>query len=894
MSADLVCRDESRRQIIRDRGKNGVDYVDVSGTHLCVHFITEIPPEFLPKEKGKPLTPQEKEHALCHIEIRGGRRVADIKALDFDPHATDDTYEQDCLGIELDREGDWSTYTLCFVECRDGRPTNRPLGSLDPRYACIDFSFKIDCPAEIDCKSEPECPLPDHPTPSINYLARDYASFRQLILDRLALLMPDWGERHVPDTGMAIVEVMAYVADYLSYYQDAVATEGYLDTARQRISVRRHARLVDYAMHEGCNARAFLFLEVVRDDAPTLGDVYFVTRLPDVAQTVLRQQQVDAAPEGWLAFEPLDARTTFPVRLAHNEIRIYTWGDQECCIRKGATRATLVDGWVAEEPPPQVEEPPAAAVADERPKRKRARRQPEETKLAPPEEPKEPRRKLQLQAGDFLLFEELACAGTVFRSTQKGDGGFDPEHPAPMPDVDRTHRHVVRLTRVTPSMDPLLDQPVLEVEWSREDAMPFMLCVSAIGTAPECDLVEPLAVARGNVLLTDHGRTIFDESLNDVPEEPQTEVCEGEDDLSEIALVAERYRPSLRYAPLTHARPLITGAPAAVIAVQDPRAAIPAIELTSDDPQATWTAAADLLGSGDDDPEFVAEIDDAGVAHLRFGDGECGRAVEVGMSFHARYRVGNGRAGLVGPESIVHVVFRSGTSELIARVRNPLPSIGAVDPEPVAEVKMLAPAAFRRDLQRAITAEDYATLAQYLRYPVRNPRVQGAASSLVWTGSWYEADVAIDPLGSERLSHSLREEIQRSLERDRRMGHDLRVEGAHYVPLRLELALCIKPDYLRAHVLAAAKKALSDFFQPDNLTFGEAVFISRIIAAVMAVDGVAEVKVKRLERLATKTPAPPPDNGILPLLPNEIARLDNDPAIPENGILGFTDVRGGR
>ena len=31
--------------------------------------------------------------------------------------------------------------------------------------------------------------------PEINYLAKDYASFRRLVLDRLALIMPDWQER---------------------------------------------------------------------------------------------------------------------------------------------------------------------------------------------------------------------------------------------------------------------------------------------------------------------------------------------------------------------------------------------------------------------------------------------------------------------------------------------------------------------------------------------------------------------------------------------------------------------------------------------------------------------------------------------------------------------------
>ena len=108
------------------------------------------------------------------------------------------------------------------------------------------------------------------PAPHINYLSKDYASFRQLIYDRLALTMPDWQEQHVPDIGVTLVELLAYIADYLSYYQDAVATEAYLGTARQRISVRRHARLVDYRIHEGNNARAWVTVGTTATELPPL------------------------------------------------------------------------------------------------------------------------------------------------------------------------------------------------------------------------------------------------------------------------------------------------------------------------------------------------------------------------------------------------------------------------------------------------------------------------------------------------------------------------------------------------------------------------------------------------------------------------------------------------
>ena len=107
--------------------------------------------------------------------------------------------------------------------------------------------------------------------PEIDYLAKDYPGFRRLMLDRLNLLTPGWTERSAADLGVALVELLAYAADNLSYRQDAIANEAYLATARKRVSVRRHARLVDYSLHEGCNARAWVHLEVDADVAAASG-----------------------------------------------------------------------------------------------------------------------------------------------------------------------------------------------------------------------------------------------------------------------------------------------------------------------------------------------------------------------------------------------------------------------------------------------------------------------------------------------------------------------------------------------------------------------------------------------------------------------------------------------
>lgn len=133
------------------------------------------------------------------------------------------------------------------------------------------------------------------------------------------------------------------------------------------------------------------------------------------------------------------------------------------------------------------------------------------------------------------------------------------------------------------------------------------------------------------------------------------------------------------------------------------------------------------------------------------------------------------------------------------------------------------------------------------------------------------------------------------------MGHDLEVELARYVPLKIEMQICVKQHYLRGHVEAAlleifSGRVLSDgrlgFFHPDNLTFGEGIYLSRLVAAAQAVTGVESIRVTKLERLGEGDRGEL-EEGILKLGPLEVPRLDNDPNFPERGTLKIT-MRGGR
>lgn len=893
-----ACSVPARREKLRLAGTlNGIDYVEVGddGTSLCVHLFGEIP-------QGLGVT---------NVRISGGDRITGLRVLSVNPELEPDMHDDACLRVVLDREGDHTAYCLCLVDAASGNdPASwQAYPGFDPRYACVPLHFRLDCAKTLDCADETPCVSPPSPAPEINYLAKDYASFRQLFLDRLALGMPAWQERHVPDLGIALVETLAYTADYLSYYQDAVATEAYLGTARRRISVRRHARLVDYRMHEGCNARALVTLACSNDLSLELANLLLLVPPPgqDHPQPgVIDAAQLDVArAQGALIYEPmpLDGMTTFDVVAAHSAIRLHSWGDELCCLPRGSTRATLVDT-----PPPTPEAPPVVLLATT------------DTASAPT-------RALKLAVGDLLIFEEV-------RGPQTGN-------PA---DADPAHRHAVRLTDVRTSVDPLDGTLLLEVAWDPCDALPFDLCLSVRTPSPDCAWLHDVSLARGNVLLVDHGEHVRGQctstaictpsdsdgdypglaaalaALPDactrcgtlaedcwlVPGSTQYGCCRCDGAVQDVRRPPADTGHVLPDTPLTWAEPLLPHAPVCRLLARDPRQALPQLSVYggaladvlvggTPDPRWQWLPRQDLLASGPDDRHCVVEIDDDGAAHLRFGDGVLGAQPQAGDFFRAASRIGNGPAGNAGRDSIVWLAWKSGALSAELQPRNPLPASGGTAPESLAEVKLYAPGAFRAKSLRAVVADDYA------RFAAQAPELQGAAAALAWSGSWYAADVAVDPLGREDLPAGLARRIRAQLERYRRIGHDVEVHAACYVPLRIALFVCVRPDFLVAHVEAELRDRFGSglrrdgtpgFFHPDRLKLGAPVFASALLAEAQSITGVAHVEVSCLARADDPTEGVP-DDGVLHLAAREIAQLDNDPDHPDHGSISF-NMGGGR
>jgi hypothetical protein len=825
-----ACCDDQRRVAVEGSALNGIDYLEVLDRDaptaaerqrtLLVRFVNAPAPALTP----------------ANLKLDGGERIRGIQ-----PTGTAiDPADNHVLRVAVDQPGDFSMYTLRLVQAAD---SPAPPTSIDPALAAVEFSFKAECPSPFDCRGRCTCFVGPGGGPEIDYLAKDYASFRRLILDRIAAIAPAWRERSPADLGVAMVELLAYVGDHLSYQQDAIATEAYLDTARQRVSVRRHARLVDYAMHDGCNARAWVQLAVTADVGPTTLSPVPIPRGTPLCTDVGLDDPV-LFDEGLLEKAAVVFETMEPLEglfLKHDQISFYTWSDRECCSPANATSATL-----AEHLP-------------------------------------------NLRAGDVLVFEERVGPLT----NQPGD-------------ADPDHRQAVRLASVraldaggNPLTDPLTGAEITEITWLPEDALRFPLSISARTDRAHGDqYIVDVSVARGNIVLVDHGRHVQDDRFGTVPPSRlsyprQNETCERDDPVP----LPPRFRPIVRDGPLTQCEPLVEGTAASMSLTQDPNACLPVICLDSTLGGETleWEARLDLLYDEPLDAVFVAETEVDGTTRLRFGDGQHGLRPKTGTSFSATYRVGNGMAGNVGREAIKHVFVSDATvAAAIAGVRNPLPASGGVEPESIEDVRTRAPGAFRTLKKRAVTEPDYAEVTE------RHAGVQRAAATFRWTGSWHTVFLTVDRLSGLEVDPGFASDVEIGVEPYRMAGSDLAVDGPRAVSLEIELNVCVKPDYFRSDVKGALLDVFSDrtladgrrgVFHPDEFTFGQTVYLSRVIAAAQAVDGVASVEVATFQRQGVSD-AKPLRDGQLVLDRLEIARLDNDPSFPEHGVLRLTMAGG--
>lgn len=150
-----------------------------------------------------------------------------------------------------------------------------------------------------------------------------YSSFRLSMLQRISRMqaLSALQTRSDDDYAITLLDMWAMVADVLTFYQERIANEGYLRTARLRDSILRMARLLDYQLRPGVAATTLLAFTLDKNTSLQIPVGLRVQSVPAddekpqiyetlesiLADTKLNNLRILPAPEG---FNPLAKGST--------------------------------------------------------------------------------------------------------------------------------------------------------------------------------------------------------------------------------------------------------------------------------------------------------------------------------------------------------------------------------------------------------------------------------------------------------------------------------------------------------------------------------------------------------------------------------------------------------
>ena len=949
---------------LEDAGFNGIKFVlvrtidhnlDPPKADLEVHFHNNIELSSILLESREPhlIFPISGGHRVTAGDDTGQVRVTEI---------SDETADDNILVLKISPIGDYSTYTLRINH-----------ENMDPIFSEINFKFRPGCfnlcAPEWDPAPEPK------KDPVIDYLAKDYDSFRHTLISAMMERVPGWAPTSEADLDQVLLELFSAAADELSDYQDRVMNEAYFVTARKRVSLARHARLMDYHIHQGNQANTWLALKMAEhevfvlpggfhvwagNEAEDSSSVVFITyeQQPLFFLNINFQDNLNAEdftedirnvfeengiflssninisvkePPGseWVITD-VDNRQTYYIRNAEeklnvfaphlhhllNELRLYTWNNSIPALSAGSTHADLKVNDGSE----------ASAV-----------------KL---------RNLFQSPGITHILIQEQLNPLTGKRT------GCDP-----------ARRHLLKLLpddRAAEEMlDPLAEEWFVRVRWEENDKLKNDYCFTI-----NCEegIVEDVSMFCGNLVEAYHGRKVIavfkdpeveftyvftwenipgndsvrlvdflkrtygvdwikEAQINKIDAGKTISITAGINNLSlslnnentEVTLKIDGNRSDkfivktengeLNIYSLTYPDELhyerserwgtICRLPRGPLAYKytsqggelPPESTLEVEVETSEVWKKKWNEVINLIHSDEDDEHFMVETDEDGKSLIRFGNGINGGKLPDNSVVHCSYQVGKGPEGNVGAEKLKN--FNRSDYPQIEECWNPFNISAGTAPEPVDEIIRRVPEAYRFRQLRAVTLGDYIDRAEELS------EVSKASARYAWTGSWKTVRITIDPAGTAEMDDELRKKIASHLDAVRLIGEDLEIRPPRFVPLEINVTLCIHSDYWLEDIKSILEQEFSEgftpdgkqaFFHPDLWTFGQVIRKSQIIGRVQSIEGVdhvVSVTIKRWNDMISGT------GEIIKVGPDEVIQVRNDPDHREKGYI-FFDPRGGR
>ncbi len=821
----MSCTFDRIEKLLEQDQVTGIDFVHVNQSQvtLQVHFYMK--PETPPATPADILNGLTKEQIVIHsalIDVDELDTDNDTVAIESIQWIANDTV----LEITTVEAGGFENYKLYIDDIR-----------MDEPYNDILFSFKASCESHLDCRqSEHECPDDDVVDFPVDYQAKDFWSFRQALLDFASLRYPDWQDRAEADVGVMLVEVMAALGDELSYYQDRVAREAYLETATQRRTLRHITRLVDYEIHEGLAASTWLDITVNDSESGTIAAGIDIWAESDKGDNIYF--------EAGRGLADIVNGESYAVDSASNCFEPHIWDTDAGCLPAGSTELYINGAQKANLPFNDT-------VDNDIPCRWMVLK-------TSPDNPAVAQRRQLVCVIDITehtdpLADDPDCSDITRLSWQDAQAlTFEMELDSlivrgnliPATAGKHTERVFVAGTEIDDLVPGLTDQQKAGVlrtveRAGADDCTTHLLSLPASDETPLCWLGDDARHATPEVYLTE---VIWDGTAWQTFSAGNWEWTRSF--LGENASQADDEHFTLE--------------------------------------DGIWRRVVAYRRAGNE----LIHYDYAGSdgKTIRFGDDVFGKIPDRKI-FKIHYRLGNGKVGNVAADTLVK--FNHNDLSFVSRVNNPFAAENGQDSETSEEIKQLAPEAFRAVTYRAVREEDYSEAAERLGW------VQRAGTQFRWTGSWQTAFVTPDPAGSVSVSDIQREAMAAQMDRFRQAGREVVVSDPVYADIDIKITICAQPHAYPAQVEARILTALlgtgktPGFFSEDNFTFGTPLRRSQLEATIQQVPGVKAVKSISLRRrgyFRWKELA----GSYYPVNSSEVIRLENNPDKPEQGTLQLT------
>ncbi len=725
------------------------------------------------------------------------------------------------LEVCVAEPGVFTTYALEIADLR-----------IDLSFNRVPFSFKAGCKSDLDCEAAiVRCPVEPRVDFPVDYLARDFVSLRNALLDFAAQRFPLWTLPIEADVGMVLAEIMAALGDEFSYIQDRYNREAYLGTATERRSLRKKARLVDHELDDGRMATTVLELEVTSTTTVTTGMQAFAL-------------SEGGSPVAFEVGEGLGTSDSFDVRVPWNTGALlpYCFDDDDVCLPFGATEIFIENG-VPSTPDANRPIPEAEFPAWEESGRRLV------LKVDPG--PSRPLRRHLVRVASIETVQDALMGKTVARIR------FRPEDALPFEisqdelkiaanvvpaTAGQTRTEAFRLGELTPS------DAAAGVFSAVEREGPLF----ANGMRP--------AIFLFSLPGTELDGLAFKDDRNDLRDTiPEVLLEQLEPDA-----VTWGFRRSLIEAPADE----------------------PAFTLED----GTWQRIIAFHREGKD----VVHQDYATGAGftIRFGDDRFGLAPSRGDLFEVTYRVGFGDRANVSADTITALSLPDVARSFplaVESVTNPLSVTNGKSPESLEDIRQLTPEAYQAETFFAVRPEDYAAQTEALDF------IQRAHGTFRWTGSWHSVVVAADPFGAFELTAEQRRELEERIACVRQAGREVIVKDPKFVDVDLDIFLCVEPfafpGQVKAQVLEVlfgrrGPRPLKGFFHPDNFTFGTPLRRSALEGTIHNVAGVRAVQ--RIDIRPRGVAQSTQLSGLLfEIAPDQVLRIENDPLFPERGTVNI-------